>query len=181
MSFFYLRFFKNGFLSAQSANRQNNPYRLGSEPKTPRRRVDRNGLTRKCLRGGVDKRPPRWIIMHPHRVVLDLFGSVWPASPFLPSSFPPSGETKTTRKRKRKRNEAKRGETKTERGEKLTQASLSLGNLAERKRNEAKRGETKTERGEARRSETKKKRGEARRSETKTKRKRNETKRGEAR
>ena len=40
--------------------------------------MDRNGLTRKFLRGGVGKRPPRWIIMHPHRVVLDLFGSVWP-------------------------------------------------------------------------------------------------------
>ena len=127
MSFFFLRFFKDGFLSAHPANRQKFPPRLGSEPKKPRRRVERNGLTRGKLRGGSSKWPPRWNFQHPHRAFLDLFGSVRPASPLLPSSsflpsFPPSGETKT--KRSENENEARRSERRSE--AKRNEATLPL-------------------------------------------------------
>ena len=57
--FFFFQIFKNGFQSAHPANRQKNPYRLGSEPKIPRSRVERNGSTRENLRGGSLKRPPK--------------------------------------------------------------------------------------------------------------------------
>ncbi len=72
------------------ANRLRNLLRVGSEPKTTRTRVEINRLTREKLKGGVDKRRPHWILMHPPKVVLDLFGSVRPAVPLLPSFLPSS-------------------------------------------------------------------------------------------
>ena len=143
--FFYLRIFKNGFQSAHLANRQQFSLRLGSEPKKRRMRVERNGSTREHLRGGVDKRRPRWIIVHPHRVVLNLFGSVRPEChpSFLPSSPLPA---KRKRKRERKRSERRKRHTHTQCT--MHHAPCTMHH-AQTKRSEAK---TKTKRGEKRRT-----------------------------
>ena len=110
-------------------------------------RVERNGSTRENLRGGVDKRPPRWIIVHPQGVVLNLFGSVRPEChpSFLP--LPP-----LPTKRKRKRSEARRKRhTHT-----MHHAQCTMHH-AQTKRSETKRKRkrSETKRNEAIRSETK--------------------------